>query len=248
MLLLVDAGNTQIKWALADRAAAPGAWHSSGAVVHTQIDTLAALWQTLPIEHVLVSNVAGDSVRERLQRSLPANTPIEWFSASSERAGIRNRYRDPLQLGCDRFAAAIGAHQAFPAMPLIVATCGTATTVDAISADGVFLGGMILPGLGLMASALATNTALLPQVEHATTISAPFADNTQDAIISGCLAAQAGAIERAVHAHGGPAQVACIVSGGAGQWVSAHLTLPHHRVDNLVLLGLFLVANTTLPC
>ena len=248
MLLLVDAGNTQIKWALADRAAPPGAWLVSGAVPHAQIESLAALWQTLAIDQVLLSNVAGAAVQKQLQESVPAHTPTECFAASAQRAGLQNQYRDPAQLGCDRFAAAIGARAAFPATSLIVATCGTATTVDAITAEGVFLGGMILPGLGLMASALASNTALLPQVAHANMSVSTFADNTQDAIISGCLAAQAGAIERAVQVHGGADVVRCIISGGAGQWVAAHLSVPHQRVDNLVLLGLFSVANDILPC
>src|SRR5438552_2277587 len=83
---------------------------------------------------------------------------------------------NPAQLGCDRFASLIGAHALFPGQPLIVATCGTATTVDALSADGLFLGGMILPGLGLMASSLARNTAQLPLVAQDIAVAQTFAD------------------------------------------------------------------------
>jgi type III pantothenate kinase len=78
-----------------------------------------------------------------------------------------------------------------------VANCGTATTIDAVTADGVFLGGMILPGLGLMASSLARNTAQLPQIAQDGKLPDGFADNTDDAILSGILAAQSGAIEHA---------------------------------------------------
>jgi type III pantothenate kinase len=103
---------------------------------------------------------------------------------------------------------------------------------------------MILPGLNLMASALARNTAQLPQVDDALAVTGQFADNTDAAIASGCIAAQAGAIERAVTAHAlasGP--VRCILSGGAAARIAPHLSVPHERVDNLVLIGLQAVAG-----
>lgn len=177
---------------------------------------------------------------------------IEWFTSVAELGGIRNHYRNPAQLGCDRFAAAIGAHALFPHCPLVVATCGTATTIDAVSADGDFIGGMILPGLGLMAASLAKHTAQLPQVAVQASAIQPFADNTDAAIVSGCLAAQAGAIERAVAAHAhacSDAAVSCILAGGAADLVASHLSIAHERVDNLVLIGLQTVAlGHTSPC
>jgi type III pantothenate kinase len=172
--------------------------------------------------------------------------PMEWFASAPVLGGLRNNYRNPAQLGCDRFASAIGAHALFPGKPLIVATCGTATTLDAVTADGVFLGGMILPGLGLMATSLARNTAQLPQVAQHIAISKPFADNTDDAIVSGCIAAQVGAIERAVAAHAMQSgTVQCVLSGGAAAMIAPYLSIPHDRVDNLVLIGLQTVAR---PC
>jgi type III pantothenate kinase len=134
----------------------------------------------------------------------------------------------------------------FPGEALVVATCGTATTVDALTADGRFLGGMILPGLRLMAGALARNTAQLPHVAEDAIVPAIFADNTDDAIASGCMAAQAGAIERAVAAHGKHGAARCILSGGAAHLIAPHLSIPHSKVDNLVLVGLQVVAG--LPC
>lgn len=171
---------------------------------------------------------------------LPAGIDVEWFASTIERAGLRNGYRNPGQLGCDRFAAAIGAHALATGQDVIVATCGTATTVDAISADGRFIGGMILPGLALMAGALASNTAQLPQVAPGAAPPPVFGDNTNDAIVSGCLSAQAGAIERACAAHGA---TACIVSGGAAPYIAPALTLAHRVVDNIVLVGLHAAAG-----
>ena len=111
---------------------------------------------------------------------------------------------------------------------------------------------MILPGLGLMAASLAKNTAQLPQVALHSSMTQPFADNTDAAIVSGCLAAQAGAIERAVAAqmriypH---LPIPCILAGGAADLIAPHLTVDYTRVDNLVLIGLHTVAiQHTSPC
>ncbi|MDQ1922117.1 type III pantothenate kinase [Massilia pseudoviolaceinigra] len=236
MLLLIDAGNTRIKWALAEDGAAPGVWIASGAVAHADLNHLPASWAQHGVNRALVSNVAGSKLRDQLQLMIPT-TAISWFASTAQLAGMRNAYRNPSQLGCDRFAAALGARALAPGRALIVATCGTATTIDAVSADGVFLGGMILPGLGLMATSLARNTAQLPEVAPGATLPAGFADNTADAILSGCLSAQAGAIERACALHGA---TACIVSGGAAQYIGPVLRLPidHRIVDNIVLIGL----------
>jgi type III pantothenate kinase len=252
MLLLIDAGNTRVKWAVVPSgmrgADALGQWAASGMVEHAKLAELPAAWSEHAIVRVLASNVAGDGIRHAVEQALfravgMQPVPVVWFTSTLQAAGVRNGYRNPAQLGCDRFASAIGARALLPGKPLVVATCGTATTVDALSADGVFLGGMILPGLGLMASSLARNTAQLPQVAQGFDVAEPFADHTDAAIVSGCMSAQVGAIERAVAAHarhGG--DVACVLSGGAAPLVSPHLSVPHAIVDNLVLVGLHQVA------
>jgi type III pantothenate kinase len=252
MLLLVDAGNSRVKWALIETAllkkAALGHWSAYGTVQHSDLPKLGDIWRDAGLSRALISNVAGPQLRSALEQTLGQALglkpiPVTWFASVSDLGGIHNHYRNPAQLGCDRFASAIGAHALFNNQTLLVATCGTATTLDAITADGQFIGGMILPGLGLMASSLAHNTAQLPQVPGHHVLTRPFADNTDDAIVSGCIHAQAGAIERAVHAlaseHG---EVECILSGGAARYIAPHLTVPHQIVDNLVLTGLQVVA------
>jgi len=247
MLLLIDAGNTRIKWALADAGAAPGAWLASGARPHAMPELLTADWQAAlagrAVSQVLLSNVAGPALGQVLQTllaALPA-PDVVCFASLPQLAGLRNGYRDPYQLGCDRFAAAIGGRWLVPDQPIVIATCGTATTIDAVSADGCFVGGMILPGLGLMAGALARNTAQLPHITPAAQLPHGFADNTADAILSGCLAAQAGAIERACAAHGA---TSCLLSGGAAPAVATALSQPYRMVDNIVLLGLHVAATS----
>ncbi|WP_374583523.1 type III pantothenate kinase [Pseudoduganella sp.] len=249
--LLIDAGNTRIKWALAAPGAALGAWHAQGAHMHADAaDFPAGLMSALAlppgtgpagrIGRVLVANVAGQAVRDMLAGWLAAPAlgiapaAVEWFASVPQRAGVRNGYRNPAQLGCDRFAAAIGAHALAPGKAIVVANCGTATTIDAITADGTFLGGMILPGLGLMATSLAKNTAQLPQIKPGK-LPEGFADNTDDAILTGCLAAQAGAIERAFELH---QAVECIISGGAAPYIAPAVPVPHRHVENIVMIGL----------
>lgn len=242
MILLVDAGNTRVKWALAGAAAALGDWQAHGAVLHADLERLAAEWDGRGVTRALVSNVAGPALRERIGAVLPPAIEIEWFASTLTRAGLHNGYREPGRLGCDRFAAAIGARALAPGQDLIVATCGTATTVDAVTADGRFVGGMILPGLALMASSLASNTAQLPQIVPGV-LPALFGDNTSDAILAGLLSAQAGAIERAVAGH---RATACIVSGGAAAYIAPALKLGHQVVDNIVLVGLHAAATWTM--
>jgi type III pantothenate kinase len=248
-ILLVDAGNTRVKWALADTSAAPGQWLAHGAVLHAGLATLGDAWHGLDAGCALVSNVAGAAMRSQLS-DLLAPFAVTWFASRPALAGVTNGYRDPSQLGCDRFAAAIGALAHYPGKKLVVATCGTATTIDAIDADGLFIGGMIAPGLALMAGALANNTAQLPQAQPGAALPPAFADNTMDAIVSGCINAQAGAIERAVAALGADL---CIVSGGAAAYIVPALSISHTVRENLVLAGLHAAAGALaqqgeLPC
>jgi type III pantothenate kinase len=237
MLLLVDCGNTRVKWALANDMAALGAWSDSGVAGHDHIGALGERWRGLAIRRAIVANVAGPVLEGELRAVLPRDTT--WFRSQAELKGMHNRYRNPQQLGADRFAAALGARALAPGKRIVVATCGTATTIDAVDAQGDFLGGMIVPGVGLMAASLARNTAQLPMVQPGT-LPAGFADNTDDAILSGILAAQAGAIERACALH--RAQL-CIVSGGAAPYIAPALAVPHRMVDNIVLVGLHAAAT-----
>ncbi len=240
MLLLIDAGNTRIKWALAHANAKPGQWVDSGAATHAELEQLPSRWMVhAAVTRAIVANVAGAVIRTRLA-GLLFNVKVSWFASLPELGGMKNSYRNPYQLGCDRFAAAFGARALVPGQRLVVATCGTATTIDAIDDDGNFAGGMILPGLGLMASSLARNTAALPQVVPGA-LPPLFADNTDDAIVSGCLSAQAGAITRACERYQG---ALCILSGGAASLIAPALSTNYRIVDNIVLTGLHAAAAT----
>src|SRR6185503_9755799 len=160
-----------------------------------------------------------------------------WVAARANQCGVTNTYGDPSQLGADRWAALIGARHVH-AGPSVVVSSGTATTVDLLSGAGVFRGGLILPGVELMKESLASRTAGLPLARG------EFTDeprNTADAIESGCLLAQAGAIER-LHARLEPGAV-CLISGGAALRIAARLNVPARVVDDLVLQGLLRMAQ-----
>jgi type III pantothenate kinase len=167
---------------------------------------------------------------------------VHWFRSQAQCAGVTNGYRDPSQLGGDRFASLLGARALIPEQALLVITAGTATTIDALDASGRFHGGMILPGLGTMAQSLALSTAQLPHVEARLSVSC-FADNTLDAIVSGCVQAQLGAI---MQARAQLPEASCVLSGGAVDYLLPYLPAPVQQVEQLVLRGLHVAALSEL--
>jgi type III pantothenate kinase len=243
IILAVDAGNTRIKWGLHDGSG----WKAAGAVSHAGRDDLAGAWSRLEApRRIAVSNVAGAQAGHFL-RDLLGRWSAEqiWISSRAEQCGVRSAYLDPGQLGCDRWASLIAARSLEPG-PCLVVTAGTALTADALSGDGMFLGGIIVPGVGLMKQALAGNTAGLRQEQGGF---ADFPRSTADAIESGAAQALAGAVERmgALLAARSRAAPACLLSGGAAEALAPRLSLPARRVDNLVLEGLLIIARESDP-
>ena len=153
---------------------------------------------------------------------------------------MTNCYDEPSQLGVDRWAALIGA-RALSSDPCVVVNAGTAMTVDALGAQGEFIGGIIVPGFNLMHESLAANTARLSAERGNFT---PFPRATRDAITSGAIQALCGAIERMRDAMlaAGHREPVMIFSGGAGELVARHLGRPVRIVDKLVLEGLVRIA------
>jgi type III pantothenate kinase len=123
----------------------------------------------------------------------------------------------------------------------IVINAGTAVTIDALDADGRFLGGLILPGLRLMLRALAENTSALRMAPGSFT---PFPDNTPDALYSGAVQAVTGAIEQMrARLASADRPVRCFLAGGAAPEIAPHLTGAVEVVDNLVLEGVLALAG-----
>lgn len=251
--LLIDIGNTFVKWsrhALVADAGPEASATGGGRVLLDEIPDLGDEFRTQAPPHlVVVSNVAGTRVRNPLLRALEvwpafanARGPVHWIGSREEQCGVSNGYRNPAQLGTDRWAALIGARALEPEAPVLVVVCGTATTIDLLSPEGRFMGGNILPGMGLMLRSLHTNTAALPDADgeylnHPT--------QTVDAITSGCQHAQAGTIERLFRRHRAEyGDLKCVISGGAGRTVAPRLSIPYRYHENLVLEGLFRISLT----
>jgi type III pantothenate kinase len=244
-ILLIDVGNSRLKWGLRG----PHGWLALGITPNNEIGTLALReWQNLPRPMRVVGvNVAGEAARVRVEAQLARwRVPPEWLHASAAACGVANRYERPSQLGADRWAALVAARRRSVDTDLFPPTCvvvnaGTAVTVDALDSDGVFRGGLILPGLRLMLRVLAENTAALKQPPGAF---AAFPDNTADALYTGAMQAVCGAIEqmrRRVDSN--PEQVRVYIAGGAAAEVAAHLNPPVEVVDNLVLEGVLALAE-----
>jgi type III pantothenate kinase len=200
--LALDVGNTRLKWALYE-APRPGArLLNHGAVFLENIDRLAEEeWKNLPTPTKMIGCiVAGEAIRRRVEEQMELwDVSVRWVVPSVYEAGVTNGYDHPTRLGADRWVAMIGAHarmhsqtQGQSPRPMVVVMVGTAVTVEAISADGHFLGGLILPGHGIMLRALESGTAGLrvPTGEVR-----PFPTNTSDALTSGGTYAIAGAVE-----------------------------------------------------
>ncbi|KXV15653.1 type III pantothenate kinase [Caballeronia megalochromosomata] len=255
--LLIDAGNSRIKWSLVDET---GASLANGAFEHAHHSTTAddaALgdWSELPTPaSAWISNVAGMPVQNRIQRLIDARWPTlprTVVRACAEQCGVINTYAEPERLGSDRWAGMIAARAAYPGEHLLVATFGTATTLEALRADGVFTGGLIAPGWSLMMESLGSHTAQLPTLDAASAREALnqtrslFATDTAAALSAGCLLAQASLIERAwrdlkADWH---ADVRLVLGGGAAHEIAGALDVPHTRHDSLVLSGLALIAR-----
>jgi type III pantothenate kinase len=237
MILAIDCGNTRLKWGLHDGAV----WRALGILEYDELGGLAELLGSQPLaDRAAAVNVAGPRVGEAVSKAVAAlGIPLEWAKSQPAQHGVRNLYDRPEQLGADRWAALIGARALHQGACLVVCA-GTATTVDVLDAEGHFQGGLILPGVALMRHALARNTAQLPLADGSF---AALPRNTLDAIASGCLHAQAGAVERMFAQAAASKEALCLVSGGAADAFFDLLRVPKRRIDNLVLEGLVRIAR-----
>lgn len=238
-MLLLDVGNSRCKWARVEN----GAWTHHGVIDNTEYASLQRDFAAMSAPaRIIVSNVAGAEMAQRL-RSLCAAFPAtpEFIAARSEQCGVNNAYDTPASLGSDRWAALIAAWRRVRRACLVV-NCGTATTVDALSDTGEFLGGLILPGITLMQHSLLHSAAQLANAKGRLQY---FPRNTADAIYSGVMRATQGAIQQQYVLLKGKETATCVLSGGAADQIESLLGMPVLRVDNLVLEGLQLIGEAS---
>lgn len=239
MTLLIDIGNTRVKWRF--QSLADGM--SSGACAHASPDfrsSLLAAWSAFKPTTVLISCVGPDSTRQTVRdvsAALFGAVPIHEARSLAELGGLITAYPQPERLGVDRFLALLAAHRRHPRDQLIVGV-GTALTVDALQGDGRHRGGLIAPAPRLMQQSLVDATAgIRPWASGALV---DFAANTEDAIAGGAWHAAAGLVERACNRSRlwAPGGVALVLHGGDAVMLASLLGQPAELVQDLVLDGL----------
>jgi len=251
MILLVDLGNTRVKWAWLDSSttvmqqAAPYAdWSLE--------DWRRELFQGRTASRVVACSVAPATTMETLREAtrLEGAGAVEFIEATRRLAGVTNGYENPAQLGADRWVAVIGAFHDRPIDSCIV-NVGTAMTIDAVTAAGQHLGGLIVPGPDLMVGALHRETSDLAVRSAASKAraDAAFASDTRSAIENGCELALAALVERQCNALaqrlGRPPRL--LFAGGAAHRVRSWLKVASDHVPDLVLRGLAVIATQPTP-
>ncbi len=257
MILLIDAGNSRIKWASlcygksGHGKSGDGQLGPQSEILHSDIHKhgpgiLFDALTTVP-DRVLVSNVAGESLEKALMLAVREQYDVqaEFVQTSMEACGIRNGYGDPKQMGVDRWVAMIGA-RAHCAAPVCVIDAGTAVTIDVLDKKGVHLGGLIAPGFHLMAAALNKSTSDIDISPGLPDENGAFlGHSTQEAIRKASYHAVVAFVEQACTRIASEIKmpVARILTGGDGLILAAALNGKHEYIPELVLRGLKEIAE-----
>lgn len=255
MNLLIDIGNSRIKWCLYDSV--ENEFGLDGVMFHDKSELLALFsehWGHLDSPNrVVISNVSGQQLSESINAWVDQAWQIktEYVKTEAFGFGVSNAYSDCSRLGVDRWMAIIAAWQRFgdEKEAVCVVDCGTATTIDGISASGQHLGGFIIPGYTIMQEMLINNTS---DIEMASKIlprnalpSINFSNTTEGAVNSGCYLAMISMIDRIVTSMQGDdgKQVNCIITGGNAELIIGQLTEKFEYEPKLVMHGLAVFAG-----
>lgn len=246
MMLLLDIGNTRIKWAVLD-AQGLGVQHAAIHAGGVRQFTQSILDSVVRPERVLIANVGGSQIGELVRDAIAQrwNVAAEFIHSTAEACGVRNAYPEPAKLGVDRWLAVIAAHALQRRLSCIVSV-GTAMTIDGVTASGQHLGGVIVPGPQLMVTSLLHNTSdIARRAQQGSVTEAVFADNTLGAIRQGAAHALAALVERSVEslraANG--TMPALLLTGGGSPAIEKLIHLPFESRPDLVLQGLAVVGT-----
>jgi type III pantothenate kinase len=242
-ILLVDIGNTRVKWA----RVANGRLTRQRAAVHegwrAEDFAQVVLARARGIERVIVASVAGAQVDRRLiAAARRASGVVPEFVVSARRlGGVTTAYAQPWRLGVDRFVAVIGARKLAPRSPVCVVDVGTAMTIDLVDAHGRHVGGAIVPGPRLMVESLLRNTSgILKRSGGMSAGRTLFARDTRAAMELGARYAVAAVVDRAVQEARAALGVRprLLLTGGAAPAIHPLVRSAHSNVPDLVLRGL----------
>jgi type III pantothenate kinase len=240
MMLLLDLGNSRLKWACCTE---PGAvWTASGSLPWSAqlASTLRRTWAAYAAPAtVLAASVVDDRRETQVDAVVRAcfRQAVRWVRTPASACGVRNAYADPGALGVDRFLNMVAAHAAGQA-PCVLASAGTALALDALTAGGQHLGGLIAPGAQLMRDSLLAATARIRPGPSGDIVDA--ARNTADAVNSGCWQALAALVERFAlrmrEPLGGAPRL--LLTGGDARQLLPLLGMPAQLAEDGVLRGL----------
>lgn len=215
MYLLIDIGNSRIKWGVYDdeNTVVFGACSYEDAI--QQVNS----WKELSLDSAWVASVGSDKVTEKIQYAL-SEMGISVHRAVSQTGqhGVTSAYQNPSALGVDRWLGLVAAHQRIDGDALVVSV-GTACTLDLIHADGVHQGGWILPGLSLMRKSLNEHTQLLPQVSAQKISGLTLGCSTEEAIAQGTLGALVSSVHSAYLISATESPLTCVLSGGNAEMI-----------------------------
>ena len=250
-ILLVDIGNTRMKWAVLRGQRMTRA----RAVAHDGVGArLRAAMRAVPgdVDRAVAVCVAGAGLERALGAAVRRRFGIGTTFVRSTRlaAGVRNGYRDVWRLGADRWVSLLAAHAIAGSRPVLIASVGTALTLDLVDANGVHLGGAIAPGPRTMIDSLLVGTAGIRRrargarrAGHA--VVELFTADTASALDAGARFAAAALIDRAVRearrALGRRPVV--LLTGGAAPGLGTYIESAVREVPDLVLRGLGLLAR-----
>lgn len=250
MKYLVDVGNSCIKWtSLHQSILSP----QNGILYQRELlaKLLEATWKTLEKpQAVWVANVAGPEVGHTLSRWIKNQWGItaHFVETQSFSNGVKNGYRNPQQLGIDRWLALIGAYQ-IESAPFCVVDCGTAVTLDVVYADGQHQGGLIMPGITTMQRALSNNTFALSRFEHSSKEVQPsqlLAQETQAGIALGTVYSIVGLIDTVTNRLEQQGQaVKLVLTGGDAPLLLPLMKKSCRHIPDLVLRGLSMIVKET---
>jgi len=246
MMLLLDMGNSRLKSAVLNEAGELSQFVFAAYDLQSPIDTLAkhlSCYESM--DSVTLVSVLGESFREQASALLgEQKIPLHWADSEASAYGVTNRYNQPKQLGSDRFVALVAARRGFPQQACIVIDCGTAVTIDALTDNGEFLGGVIIPGLKLWSDSLIQRADQLN--DHQIQTPELFARDTAQAIGSGSVFGLTSAIDgicqrmsqELQQSSANKATPKLVICGGDAELVAQYSQLNFELIPHLVLMGL----------
>ncbi|MDO6425651.1 type III pantothenate kinase [Thalassotalea sp. 1_MG-2023] len=235
MKLLVDAGNTRIKYATLDAGILSSIHTASVDGLTQQLSKSAATKTT----QCFIASVKKSTILSNvIAWCKNQNIPVHQLHSAVQFKGLVNSYQKPDTLGVDRWLAMLGAMKLFPSTSLMVVDAGTATTLDCISQQGKHLGGWIIPGIALQMSTLFDNAEKI-HGEPVAINNIALGNNTSMAVSQGALMSTLGLIEQGMKLCAKQGLTPNIIlTGGNADYVSQHLALEHYVEPALIFHGM----------